>query len=75
MQEAVEQETVEVQTQGLHSQLQGLDSAEAVRRLMSRQQLEGRPRVYRSKVLQDKGIMDKGIIRSKVLQDKGIVRN
>ena len=31
--------------------------------------------VYHSKVLQDKGIIDKGIIRTKVLQDKGIVRN
>ena len=32
-------------------------------------------RVYHSKVLQDKGIIDKGIIRSKVLQEKGIVWN
>ena len=32
-------------------------------------------RVYHSKVLQDKGITDNGIIRTKVLQDKGIVRN
>ena len=31
--------------------------------------------VYHSKLLQDKGIIDKDIIRSKVLQDKGIVRN
>jgi hypothetical protein len=28
--------------------------------------------VYHSKVLQDKGIIDKGIIQPKVLQDKGI---
>ena len=40
------QEAVEVQTQSLHSQLQGLDSAEAVRRLMSRQQLEGQPQEF-----------------------------
>ena len=40
------QEAVEIQTKGLHSQLRGLDSAEAVRRLMSRQQLEGQPREF-----------------------------
>ena len=32
-------------------------------------------RVYHTKVLQDKGIMDKGIIRTKVLQYKGIIWN
>ena len=32
-------------------------------------------RVYHTKVLLDKGIIDKGIIRTKVLLDKGIVRN
>ena len=32
---------------------------------------EYRP-VYQTKVLLDKGIIDKGIIRTKVLQDKGI---
>ena len=31
--------------------------------------------VYHTKVLLDKGIIDKGIIRTKVLLDKGIVRN
>ena len=31
--------------------------------------------VYHSKVLHEKGIIDKVIIRSKVLQNKGIVRN
>ena len=40
------QQAVEVPTQGLHSQLHGLDSAEAVRRLMSRQQLEGQPQEF-----------------------------
>ena len=40
------QKAVEVQGQGLHSQLQGLDSVEAVRRLMSRQQLEGQPQDF-----------------------------
>ena len=35
------QESVDVQTEDLHCQLQGLDSLEAVRRLMGRQQLEG----------------------------------
>ena len=38
-------------------------------------QLANTHQVYHSKVLQDKGIIDKGIIRTKVLQDKGIVRN
>ena len=40
------QEAVEIQTQGLHSQLQGLDSTEAARRLMGRQQLEGQPQEF-----------------------------
>jgi hypothetical protein len=31
--------------------------------------------VYHTKVLQDKGIIAKGIIRSKVLEDKDIIRN
>ena len=35
------QESVDVQAESLHSQLPGLDSSEAVRRLMGRQQLEG----------------------------------
>ena len=40
-------------------------------------EFEGAPcvAVYHSKVIQDKGIIDKGVIRSKVLLDKGIVRN
>ena len=35
------QESVDVQIGGLHCQLQGLHSLEAVRRLMGRHQLEG----------------------------------
>ena len=35
------QESVDVQTEDLHCQLQGLDSLEAVRRLTGRQQSEG----------------------------------
>ena len=31
--------------------------------------------MYHTKVLQDKGVIDKGIVRSKVLEDKGIIRN